>query len=143
MSGLFFKYDMSALKVRVIQERDSIPQFLLRISSIICGIYVCSGKCSELLRRFCSFRSRNVTCQTGLQGDDFTGKPHLLWMDVNHLYLCFRGIKRHHQAYPWLGITDNKQTKTQREIENFSWNCCAGTRWSPSFRGYHPRRTRR
>lgn len=44
VAGLFFKYDMSALKVHVIQERDSIGQFLTRLSSMICGLYVCSGK---------------------------------------------------------------------------------------------------
>ncbi|KAJ1525903.1 hypothetical protein ONE63_009092 [Megalurothrips usitatus] len=41
--GIFFKYDMSALKVHVIQERDSLGQFLTRLSSMICGLYVCSG----------------------------------------------------------------------------------------------------
>ncbi|XP_034234729.1 endoplasmic reticulum-Golgi intermediate compartment protein 2 isoform X2 [Thrips palmi] len=49
VAGLFFKYDMSALKVHVIQERDSIGQFLTRLSSMICGLYVCSGFLNNLV----------------------------------------------------------------------------------------------
>lgn len=49
VSGIFFKYDMSALKVHVIQERDSIGQYLTRLSSMICGLYVCSGFLNNLV----------------------------------------------------------------------------------------------
>ncbi|KAJ9599426.1 hypothetical protein L9F63_010095 [Diploptera punctata] len=41
--GIFFKYDMSALKVLVTQERDSPIQFLVRVCATIAGIYVTSG----------------------------------------------------------------------------------------------------
>ncbi|PSN38657.1 hypothetical protein C0J52_21247 [Blattella germanica] len=41
--GIFFKYDMSALKVQVTQERDSPLQFIVRLCSTIAGIYVTSG----------------------------------------------------------------------------------------------------
>lgn len=44
MPGLFFKYDVSALKVTVMQERDNFGMFLARLCSIIGGVYVCSGK---------------------------------------------------------------------------------------------------
>ncbi|XP_063236945.1 endoplasmic reticulum-Golgi intermediate compartment protein 2 [Bacillus rossius redtenbacheri] len=41
--GIFFKYDVSALKVRVTQQRDSLPQFLVRLCATVGGIYVTSG----------------------------------------------------------------------------------------------------
>lgn len=43
MPGIFFKYDVSALKVTINQERDHLGMFLARLCSIIGGIYVCSG----------------------------------------------------------------------------------------------------
>lgn len=42
--GIFFKYDMSALKVQVTQERDSPIQFIVRLCATISGIYVISGE---------------------------------------------------------------------------------------------------
>lgn len=44
MPGIFFKYDMSALKVTIRQERDNFTTFLARLCATIGGIYVCSGK---------------------------------------------------------------------------------------------------
>ncbi|CAH1113292.1 unnamed protein product [Psylliodes chrysocephalus] len=41
--GLFFKYDVSALRVAVKQERDHLGTFLARLCSIIGGVFVCSG----------------------------------------------------------------------------------------------------
>lgn len=38
--GIFFKYDMAALKIQVYQERENLLQFMLRLFSIIGGIYV-------------------------------------------------------------------------------------------------------
>lgn len=48
MPGIFFKYDMSSLKVTVKQERDNLGMFLARLCSVIGGIYVCSGKLLKL-----------------------------------------------------------------------------------------------
>jgi hypothetical protein len=42
--GIFFKYDMSALKVQVTQERDSPVQFIVRLCATTAGIYVISGE---------------------------------------------------------------------------------------------------
>lgn len=42
--GLYFKYDVSALKVVVRQDRENIIQFVIRLSSITAGIVVISGK---------------------------------------------------------------------------------------------------
>lgn len=41
--GLFFKYDVSALRVTVKQERDHLGMFLARLCSIVGGVFVCSG----------------------------------------------------------------------------------------------------
>lgn len=41
--GIFFKYDMSALKVKVIQERDTFGQFIVRLCASVGGIYTTSG----------------------------------------------------------------------------------------------------
>lgn len=43
MPGIYFKYDMSALKVIVRQERDNFTTFLARLCATVGGIYVCSG----------------------------------------------------------------------------------------------------
>lgn len=43
MPGIFFKYDVSALKVTVRQERDHLGMFLARLCSVVSGIYICSG----------------------------------------------------------------------------------------------------
>lgn len=48
--GIFFKYDMSALKVRVVQERDSLPQFLVKLCATVGGVHVTSGLIASLLR---------------------------------------------------------------------------------------------
>lgn len=44
MPGLYFKYDVSALKVLVQQDRENIVQFLVRLCSITAGIIVICGK---------------------------------------------------------------------------------------------------
>lgn len=41
--GIFFKYDMGAIKIQVYQERENLLQFMLRLFSIIGGIYVIVG----------------------------------------------------------------------------------------------------
>lgn len=58
MPGIFFKYDVSALKVTISQERDNLGMFLARLCSIIGGIYVCSG----LVNTFVQFISNLVLC---------------------------------------------------------------------------------
>lgn len=47
--GVFFKYDMSALKVKVIQERDSLIKFAVRLCATIGGIHVTSGLVSSFI----------------------------------------------------------------------------------------------
>lgn len=43
MAGLYFKYDVSALKVIVKSDQEGFMHFLIRLSSIIAGIIVISG----------------------------------------------------------------------------------------------------
>jgi hypothetical protein len=44
ISGIFFNYDTSALKIKVIQERDTICQFLVKLCASIGCIFVTNGK---------------------------------------------------------------------------------------------------
>ncbi|KAK7869111.1 hypothetical protein R5R35_006582 [Gryllus longicercus] len=48
--GIFFKYDVSALKVRVSQQRDSFGQFLVRLCASVGGLYVTSGLINSLIQ---------------------------------------------------------------------------------------------
>lgn len=41
--GLYFKYDMSALKVIVEQDQENVIGFIVRLSSVIAGIIAISG----------------------------------------------------------------------------------------------------
>lgn len=41
--GIFFKYDTSALKIKVSQKRDSLYQLVIKLCATIGGIYVTSG----------------------------------------------------------------------------------------------------
>lgn len=42
--GIFFKYDTSALKVKVIEERDTVCQFLIKLCATVGCIFVTNGK---------------------------------------------------------------------------------------------------
>uniref|UniRef100_A0A182IWX0 Endoplasmic reticulum vesicle transporter C-terminal domain-containing protein n=1 Tax=Anopheles atroparvus TaxID=41427 RepID=A0A182IWX0_ANOAO len=62
VAGIYFKYDMSALRVIVRQDRDGVAQFIVRLSSIIAGIVVISGllsKCMHLIGDLCCPRSHD------------------------------------------------------------------------------------
>lgn len=47
--GIFFKYDMAALKVRVYQERENLLTFLLRLFAVIGGIFIIIGFINSLV----------------------------------------------------------------------------------------------
>ncbi|XP_022920241.1 endoplasmic reticulum-Golgi intermediate compartment protein 2 [Onthophagus taurus] len=55
MPGIFFKYDVSALKVHVIQEREHVGMFLAKLCSMIGGIYVCSGIINSVIQLMGNF----------------------------------------------------------------------------------------
>ena len=48
MPGIFVKYDLTALKIKVIEQHKPYWQFLVRLCGIIGGIFVVSGKYSVL-----------------------------------------------------------------------------------------------
>jgi len=47
--GIYFKYDWSALKIVVDNDRDDLVTFAIRLCSIISGIIVISGAINSLL----------------------------------------------------------------------------------------------
>ncbi|CAK9831168.1 Endoplasmic reticulum-Golgi intermediate compartment protein 2 [Anthophora retusa] len=50
--GIFFKYDMSALKVKVTQQRDTVCQFLVKLCATVGGIFVTSGLVKNIVQSF-------------------------------------------------------------------------------------------
>ncbi|XP_058790332.1 endoplasmic reticulum-Golgi intermediate compartment protein 2-like isoform X1 [Phymastichus coffea] len=64
LPGIYFKYDISALKVKVSQERDSIGQFLIRLSATVGCIFVTNGILNNLVQKCwyivcCKFFKKN------------------------------------------------------------------------------------
>lgn len=68
--GIFLKYDMAALKIKVYQERENLLQFTLRLFSIIGGIYVIVGFINTIV----------LTIRTSLapKKDLYESKKHIL-----------------------------------------------------------------
>ena len=52
--GIYFKYDISAFKVIVNQDRESIWQFLLKLCSGVGGIFATSQIICDVLRNIIS-----------------------------------------------------------------------------------------
>ncbi|XP_017875728.1 endoplasmic reticulum-Golgi intermediate compartment protein 2 [Ceratina calcarata] len=50
--GIFFKYDMSALKIKVTQQRDTVCQFLVKLCATVGGIFVTSGLVKNIVQHF-------------------------------------------------------------------------------------------
>ncbi|KAK2583835.1 hypothetical protein KPH14_009729 [Odynerus spinipes] len=50
--GIFFKYDMSALKIRITQQRDTVAQFLVKLCATVGGIFVTSGLIKNIVQSF-------------------------------------------------------------------------------------------
>ena len=55
ISGIYFKYDISAFKVIVNQDRESIWQFLLKLCSGVGGIIATSQMLCDLIRNIVSY----------------------------------------------------------------------------------------
>ncbi|KAK6638247.1 hypothetical protein RUM44_008676 [Polyplax serrata] len=62
--GIFFKYDMSALKVVVMQERDSPIQFAVKLCATIGGIHITSGFINSILQYLVSYFNRKNSKNT-------------------------------------------------------------------------------
>lgn len=50
ISGIYFKYDVSALSISVKQDRENFIHFFVRLCSVIAGIIVISGACVCVLQ---------------------------------------------------------------------------------------------
>ncbi|XP_014602468.1 PREDICTED: endoplasmic reticulum-Golgi intermediate compartment protein 2 isoform X1 [Polistes canadensis] len=50
--GIFFKYDMSALKIKITHQRDTITQFLVKLCATVGGIFVTSGLIKNIIQSF-------------------------------------------------------------------------------------------
>ncbi|CAL7946585.1 unnamed protein product [Xylocopa violacea] len=50
--GIFFKYDMSALKIKVTQQRDTVCQFLVKLCATVGGIFTTSGLVKSIVQSF-------------------------------------------------------------------------------------------
>lgn len=48
--GIYFKYDVSALKVVIREDRENIASFLIRLCSVIAGIVVICGFINSILQ---------------------------------------------------------------------------------------------
>lgn len=48
--GLYFKYDVSALKVKVLIDRENLAQLSIRLCSVIAGVIVISGFTNSFLQ---------------------------------------------------------------------------------------------
>lgn len=47
---MYFKYDVSALKVKVLIDREHLAQLTIRLSSVIAGVIVISGFINSILQ---------------------------------------------------------------------------------------------
>ncbi|XP_071543328.1 endoplasmic reticulum-Golgi intermediate compartment protein 2 isoform X3 [Panulirus ornatus] len=57
--GIYFKYDVSALKVEVVESHEPLIKFLTRLCGIIGGVFTCSG----LISRFVGLMVNCLTCR--------------------------------------------------------------------------------
>jgi hypothetical protein len=95
MPGLYFKYDMDAIAVRVIEEHKPFWKFLIRLCGIVGGIYATSG----LINTLASGIADIVTCK------------YLAKLRVKDEY---QGVANNHQPIP-----NNIMSNYQR-VDSFS-----------------------
>lgn len=62
--GIFFKYDMSAISVKVHEESQPLWQFLVRLCGIIGGVFATSGMLHLLIGTVFDFFSKKTRTQT-------------------------------------------------------------------------------
>ncbi|CAH3157369.1 unnamed protein product [Porites lobata] len=71
ISGIFFKYDLSSIMVRVENRRRSFWGFLVRLCGIVGGIFATSG----MMHSFIGFLFDLITCQVKFNKKE--EKPHM------------------------------------------------------------------
>ncbi|CAK1589335.1 unnamed protein product [Parnassius mnemosyne] len=85
--GIFFKYDMAALKIKVYQERENLLQFTLRLFSVIGGIYVIVSFLNTIVLMVrTAFKEKGnpkVVNATSLEKSRFVSNPLLVTQDLN------------------------------------------------------------
>ena len=62
--GIFFKYDLSAISVKIHEERKPLWQFLIRLCGIIGGVFATSGMLHMLIGAVFDFFSKKTRTQT-------------------------------------------------------------------------------
>lgn len=78
--GIYFKYDMSFVKVKVSLEKHSLWRFLVRLCGIIGGVFATSG----ILNGFVKFIVELVTCRFVRNAARRSGKGHDLTTSLEH-----------------------------------------------------------
>lgn len=84
--GIFFKYDMAALKIKVYQERDNPLQFTLRLFATIGGIYIIVSFINTIVLTFRSVLLKKLVPEVSSQHFDksmLVTNPLLLTPDLN------------------------------------------------------------
>ncbi|XP_031847599.1 endoplasmic reticulum-Golgi intermediate compartment protein 2 [Nomia melanderi] len=90
--GIFFKYDMSALKIKVTQQRDTICQFLVKLCATIGGIFVTSGLIKNVVQSFwyvmyCKFLSSKDDKNDRNYSNSMLGQNHQVPGTINLLHV--------------------------------------------------------
>ncbi len=70
--GVFFKYDLTALSVEIVERRRSFLQFLVRLCGVVGGIFATSG----MLHAFVGSLTDGVLCKLFKQGAQRDGASH-------------------------------------------------------------------
>lgn len=64
MPGIFFKYDVSALKVTISQQRDHLLTFIAKLCSFVGGVFICIGFVNSIVQFawsvVCSKRRKSI-----------------------------------------------------------------------------------
>jgi len=75
MPGIYFKYDMSALKVLATQDREPLPQFLVRLCAGVGGLVATSQILCSLIKSLIKYIC--LTDAFNFTKDDLLKKPNL------------------------------------------------------------------
>lgn len=74
--GIFFKYDMGALKIKVYQEKENLIKFTLRLFSVIGGIYVIVSFINTIVLAFRTAFLKKAAPNILVQKQAFDAKRH-------------------------------------------------------------------
>lgn len=78
VSGIFFKFDMNAMSVEIVERRRSFWQFLIRLCGIVGGIFATSGMLHSLIGSLTDgvlcklFRTKKAAENELVSGSNFT-----------------------------------------------------------------------